>query len=79
ADAGVFDVCNIGLDKLMLCQSAVTNPPADPTDGCCNVVKSADLKCLCSKQSLLPKSVDPKLVMALPQKCQVYNLPAACK
>ncbi|GLJ35931.1 hypothetical protein SUGI_0720950 [Cryptomeria japonica] len=79
AEGGMFDVCNMGIDKLMLCQPAVTNPPSDPTSQCCDVVKTADLKCLCSKQSMLPKSVDPKLVTTLPQKCKVYKVPAECK
>lgn len=73
--------CNVGLDKLMSCKPAVTHPPEKPTSDCCNIIKSADLKCLCSHRSDLSivPSVDPKLAMALPHKCKISSVPDECK
>ena len=40
--------CNVDLDKLMSCKPIVAHPLENPTSECCNIIKSADLKFLCS-------------------------------
>nr|ADE76763.1 unknown [Picea sitchensis] len=73
--------CNVGFDKLMSCKPAVTDPPEKPTSECCDVIKSADLKCLCSHRSDLSivPSINPKLALALPKKCKISSVPPECK
>lgn len=76
-----YSFCNVSLDELMSCKPAVTDPPQKPTSECCNVVKSADLKCLCSHRSDLSivPSINPKLALALPKKCKISSIPTECK
>lgn len=72
-------VCNLDISKLELCRAAITGKkPPPPTKECCDVIKPANLPCLCSFKSVLPAyKIDSKNAMALPRKCGM-RLPRAC-
>ncbi|KAK1567893.1 hypothetical protein Q3G72_017862 [Acer saccharum] len=81
--AGLINLCNMNEDDLSTCKPAVTKPnPVDPPPpACCEVLKKADLSCLCSyKESpMLPAlGIDPDLAMGLPPKCNL-PLPQSCQ
>lgn len=68
-------------EGLEACKPAVTKPnPAEPSSECCEALKGADLKCLCSykNSSELPfLGIDPTLATSLPAKCSLTP-PANC-
>ncbi|KAK1316665.1 putative lipid-transfer protein DIR1 [Acorus calamus] len=76
-----LEICNMDASRLSGCLPAIRGPsPAPPTQGCCDVIRTSDLHCLCGYKdsSLLPSfGVDPKLAMALPRKCHL-NPPPEC-
>lgn len=78
-----MSLCNMDDQGLMACKPSVTPPPPDPVDpssDCCDALKGADLKCLCSYKNsfLLPSlGIDPDLALALPPKCNL-TLPPDC-
>ncbi|GER40647.1 lipid-transfer protein [Striga asiatica] len=75
-EAAGFSVCNMTEEGLEACKPSVTQPsPVPPSTECCDAVRGADLKCLCSYRNsvMLPAlGIDPDLALALPAKC---NLP----
>lgn len=74
-------LCNMDAAQLGECLPAIRGPsPTPPTKGCCDVIETADLHCLCGyKNSMLLPSfgVDSKLAVALPTKC-LLNPPPEC-
>lgn len=74
-------LCNMDEKGLMACKPSVTPPdPVDPTEECCEALRGADLKCLCSYRNslMLPSiGIDPDLAIALPPKCSL-TLPTDC-
>ncbi|KAL3531045.1 hypothetical protein ACH5RR_010367 [Cinchona calisaya] len=78
-----MSLCNMDEKGLMACKPSVTPPPPDPVDPsseCCDALKEADLKCLCSYRNsfMLPSiGIDPDLALALPPKCNLV-LPPDC-
>ncbi|KAK7299995.1 hypothetical protein RJT34_10826 [Clitoria ternatea] len=72
-----FEICNIDSSQLNLCRVAVTGPnPPPPDQKCCEVIRQANLPCLCQYKSLLPSiGIDPKNAFALPPKCGINNPP----
>ncbi|KAL3517882.1 hypothetical protein ACH5RR_020471 [Cinchona calisaya] len=81
--SNAMTLCNMNEKGLMACKPSVTPPPPDPVDpssDCCDALKAADLKCLCSyrNSSMLPSiGIDPALALALPLKCNL-TLPPDC-
>ncbi|OMP04299.1 hypothetical protein COLO4_09753 [Corchorus olitorius] len=73
-------ICKIPLRKLSLCRPAVTGKyPPKPTEGCCGLLKQADLKCLCQYKDALPAlEIDPVRAFALPKKCKLRT-PKQCQ
>ncbi|GAA0139615.1 hypothetical protein LIER_01126 [Lithospermum erythrorhizon] len=76
-------ICGVKISELALCIPAISGEsPPRPTKGCCNVIKKADLRCLCSfKSQLVNYGVKPENAMALPKKCYITKskIPKACK
>lgn len=75
-NGGLIKLCNMDEDELDKCRPSVTKPnPVDPPpEECCEVLKKADLTCLCSyKESpMLPAlGIDPGLALGLPSKCHL--------
>lgn len=76
-------LCKIDTTDLGVCRPAVTTPEHGqplplPTEGCCAVVRRADLKCLCNLKSMLPAiGIDAANAMALPGKCGL-SIPPEC-
>lgn len=72
-------ICNMKVSDLLTCLPAITGKsPPWPTQGCCSVIRRANLKCFCSYKSQLAKfGVDPAKAMALPKKCGAM-VPKAC-
>ncbi|GAV87257.1 LTP_2 domain-containing protein [Cephalotus follicularis] len=79
-EAMAVPLCNIDTSKLHLCHSAVTGiSPPPPTKRCCNVLHHANLPCLCSFKSLLPRlGIDQALALVLPKNCGLKT-PPECK
>ncbi|XP_068640964.1 putative lipid-transfer protein DIR1 [Aristolochia californica] len=75
-------LCNMDAAQLAECLPAIRAPsPSPPSKGCCDVMGTADLHCLCGYKDsyLLPSfGVDPKLAMALPRKC-LLTPPPECE
>ncbi|XP_006281285.2 putative lipid-transfer protein DIR1 [Capsella rubella] len=72
-EATSISICNIDTNNLEKCRPAVTgnNPPA-PGPGCCGVVKSANLQCLCPYKPFLSRfGIDPSKVRPLLAKCGI--------
>ncbi|KAL5861530.1 hypothetical protein ACOSQ4_002826 [Xanthoceras sorbifolium] len=81
--AGLVTLCNMNEDDLSKCRPSVTkpNPVEPPPTECCEILKKADLSCLCSyKESpMLPAlGIDPDLALGLPPKCNL-PLPQSCQ
>ena len=78
-----MSLCNMDEKGLMACKPSVTPQPPDPVDptsDCCDALKGADLKCLCSYKNsfTLPSlGIDPDLALARPSKCNLA-LPPDC-
>ncbi|KAF3780543.1 putative lipid-transfer protein [Nymphaea thermarum] len=77
-------LCNMSQDGFTACKPAVTSSflasTPDPSAACCAAIAGADMRCLCSYKDskVLPAlGIDPKLAMALPEKCGVA-LPNPC-
>lgn len=74
-------LCNIDEEGLMACKPAITAPqPSAPTKYCCDLLRKANLECLCSYKdsSMLPYlGIDPNLAMELPSKCGIAP-PSMC-
>ncbi|KAK4275379.1 hypothetical protein QN277_018471 [Acacia crassicarpa] len=72
-------ICNVETSRLNYCRAAITgNYPPPPSKRCCEVIKEANLPCLCSYKSLLPAAgIDPKNALALPGKCGLRT-PSPC-
>ncbi|CAL5353386.1 unnamed protein product [Camellia sinensis] len=74
-----LELCDINEDGLVACKPSVTQPdPVDPTQGCCDALKVANLTCLCGYRNsfMLPSlGIDPDLAMALPAKCNLSPPP----
>ncbi|KAF8655100.1 hypothetical protein HU200_061231 [Digitaria exilis] len=68
-------VCNMSNEQFMSCQPAAaktTEPPAAPTQACCDALGGADLDCLCGYKDspwMSIYNIDPKRAMELPAKC----------
>lgn len=81
--SNAMSLCNMDEKGLMACKPSVTPPPpgpVDPSSDCCDALRGADLKCLCSyrNSNMLPSlGIDPDLALALPPKCNL-TLPADC-
>ncbi|KAK2377946.1 putative lipid-transfer protein DIR1 [Trifolium repens] len=74
-----FGICSTTSNKLSLCRDAVTgsNPP-NPSNECCDVVRSANLPCLCSHKAFLRRyGINVANVLALPGKCGL-QAPSNC-
>ncbi|KAF3453369.1 hypothetical protein FNV43_RR03809 [Rhamnella rubrinervis] len=71
--------CNIDSNQLSYCLPAVRGrSPPPPTENCCNVVRQANLPCLCSYLSVLPMfGIDPVAAVALPGNCNLET-PSEC-
>lgn len=75
-------ICDIDSTKLNQCRPAVTGKsPPPPTKQCCNLVRYANLPCLCNFKSVLPAfGINPAQAMALPKKCGLKTPPECqCK
>lgn len=72
---GAEAVCNMSNEQFMSCQPAAaktTDPPAPPTQACCDALGGADLDCLCGYKNspwMGVYNIDPKRAMELPAKC----------
>ncbi|OVA06578.1 Bifunctional inhibitor/plant lipid transfer protein/seed storage helical domain [Macleaya cordata] len=77
--AKAMTICNMDSSQLAQCLPSIKGPsPTPPTQGCCDVMKIADMHCLCTYKAILPTfGVDPKLAMGLPKKCNL-NAPPEC-
>lgn len=75
-------LCNIETNDLQRCRPAVTgNNPPPPVNGCCVVLRAANLPCLCKfKSSLTAYGIDPAKAKALLPKCGIRNViaPPGC-
>jgi hypothetical protein len=72
-------ICNIESSQLKLCRAAASgrNPP-NPSNECCDVIRHANLPCLCSYKFILPRyGINPAKAMALPGKCGLQT-PSNC-
>ncbi|GAU25092.1 hypothetical protein TSUD_257860 [Trifolium subterraneum] len=72
-------ICNIDSNQLKLCRAAVSgrNPP-NPSNECCDVIRRANLPCLCSYKSILPSfGINGAKALALPGKCGLKT-PSNC-
>lgn len=72
-----FPICGVDSKELNQCQSAVTGKALKPpTKQCCNVLRRANLSCLCGYKELLPSmGIQPKYAFALPRKCGIAKPP----
>jgi len=77
---GYVQICNVNKDDLMPCKPAVTHfiaqPPAQPVQACCSVLRTANLTCFCVLENKYPWllymfGIDPDLAKALPGKCKL--------
>ncbi|GLT64808.1 hypothetical protein SLA2020_372780 [Shorea laevis] len=72
-------LCNMNQEGLDACKPSVKKvDPVDPSPACCDALKGADLKCLCSYRHsfMLPSlGIDPNHAMATPPKCGLTNPP----
>ncbi|MCI26038.1 MtN5 protein [Trifolium medium] len=75
-----FVICKVDTNKLKnSCQKFATgdNPPP-PDQICCNVLRRADLPCLCSYKSALPSlGINAAKALALPGQCGLRT-PSKC-
>lgn len=73
-------VCKVKLMDLAQCLPAITGvSPPKPTEGCCKVLKKADLPCLCKHKADLSRfGANPAKALELPQKCGL-GVPQECK
>ncbi|KAF6144995.1 hypothetical protein GIB67_013346 [Kingdonia uniflora] len=64
-------ICNMDSDKLSQCLPAIQgSTPSPPTKGCCDVMRGANMRCLCQYKMYLPAlGINSTLALALPQKC----------
>ncbi|TKY46969.1 putative lipid-transfer protein DIR1 [Spatholobus suberectus] len=70
-------LCDIESSKLNLCYAAVTGKhPPRPNEKCCEVVKNANLPCLCRYKSILPAvGINPTNALTLPSRCGLKTPP----
>ncbi|XP_026419804.1 putative lipid-transfer protein DIR1 [Papaver somniferum] len=72
-------ICNMDSSQLAECLPAISSgqaSPPPPTPGCCDVMKLADMHCLCTYKVILPAfGVDPELAMGVPKKCNLTAPP----
>ncbi|KAL2322735.1 hypothetical protein Fmac_027114 [Flemingia macrophylla] len=73
-------LCDIDSGRLSLCYAAVTGKhPPKPKKECCEVIKDANLPCLCKYKSILPSvGINPINALVLPSKCGLKT-PPECK
>ncbi|CAA7021103.1 unnamed protein product [Microthlaspi erraticum] len=75
-------VCNIETNDLERCRPAVTgNNPPPPVNGCCVVLRAANLRCFCQFKSYATNNgIDPAKAKALIPKCGIRNVivPPGC-
>jgi hypothetical protein len=80
SDSLAYVICKVDPNKLKnSCQKFVTgdNPPP-PDKICCNVLRSADLACLCRYKSALPSlGLNAAKALALPGQCGLQK-PSNC-
>ncbi|XP_066393831.1 putative lipid-transfer protein DIR1 [Miscanthus floridulus] len=74
-------VCDMSNEQFMSCQPAAaktTDPPAAPSQACCDALAGADLTCLCGYKNspwMSVYNIDPKRAMELPAKCGLATPP----
>jgi hypothetical protein len=74
-------VCDMSNEQFMSCQPAAaktTDPPAAPSQACCDALAGADLKCLCGYKNspwMSVYNIDPQRAMELPAKCGLATPP----
>ncbi|MED6205569.1 hypothetical protein PIB30_018740 [Stylosanthes scabra] len=70
-------ICKINTDNLTVCRAAVTgNRPPPPNQKCCNLIRRANITCLCEYKPALPAlGINPANAMALPGKCGMQKPP----
>uniref|UniRef100_A0A0A0LBB0 Bifunctional inhibitor/plant lipid transfer protein/seed storage helical domain-containing protein n=1 Tax=Cucumis sativus TaxID=3659 RepID=A0A0A0LBB0_CUCSA len=73
-------LCKVDTKELCVCRPAVAplhgKPLQPPTERCCSVLRSADLKCLCNLKSILPSAgINATIALALPSKCGIPSPP----
>ncbi|KAI5674739.1 hypothetical protein M9H77_15103 [Catharanthus roseus] len=73
-------VCKVKVSELAECLPAIAgNSPPKPTKECCDVLKKADLHCLCRHKSDLSKfGANPAKALELPKKCGL-KAPQECQ
>nr|XP_012571239.1 putative lipid-transfer protein DIR1 [Cicer arietinum] len=73
-------ICDFDLNKLDICHAAINGKhPPKPNAKCCEVIKHANLPCLCTFKSFLPAlGINPKKALALPRKCGLKT-PSECR
>lgn len=73
-------VCKVKVSELAECLPAIAgNSPPKPTKECCDVLKKADLHCLCKHKSDLSKfGANPAKALELPKKCGL-KAPQECQ
>ncbi|CAN6197502.1 unnamed protein product [Urochloa humidicola] len=74
-------VCGMSNEQFMSCQPAAaktTDPPAPPSQACCDALGEADLGCLCGYKNspwMSVYNIDPERAMQLPAKCGLATPP----
>ncbi|KAF9611986.1 hypothetical protein IFM89_037269 [Coptis chinensis] len=69
-----INICNMESSQLMQCLPAIRPPPSAPTPGCCDLIRHANIPCLCSYKPYLPAlGIDPTLALQLPKKCNMTD------
>ncbi|KAL5726963.1 hypothetical protein ACHQM5_000204 [Ranunculus cassubicifolius] len=66
-------ICGMEEEGVLSCRPSVSGRhPTPPSRLCCATVAFVNVKCICLYKDALPAiGADPKLVMALPQKCKL--------
>ncbi|XP_057441078.1 putative lipid-transfer protein DIR1 [Lotus japonicus] len=70
-------LCNIDTSQLKSCRAAATGEhPPPPDKNCCDVVRQANLPCLCKYKSALPSfGINPTQALKLPSECGLSTPP----
>ncbi|KAK7288530.1 hypothetical protein RIF29_01991 [Crotalaria pallida] len=78
--AKAYEFCDTDSAKLALCYAAVTGKhPPKPNEKCCEVIRHADLPCLCRYKNVLPAAgINPTNALTLPSRCGLKT-PPECK
>ncbi|PUZ53332.1 hypothetical protein GQ55_5G044400 [Panicum hallii var. hallii] len=81
AASGAAGLCGIDMQAAVAaCQSYCNkgSTEAAPSQDCCDKVRSARWRCLCSLRSNLPSYIDGDRVTQIPSKCKFDNAPTSC-